>query len=102
VDIFEKEDELLLYADVPGVKQEDVDLHFEKGELLLHSRCARRHPEANMLLEEYGVGDFYRAFTISKQIDADKIHASLQNDVLTVHLPKRESLKPRKISVSAS
>jgi HSP20 family protein len=99
VDIFERDDELVLFADVPGVKQEDVDLRFEKGELTLHGRCAPRQPKGDLVAEEYGVGDFYRAFTISEQIDPEKIKASLQAGVLTVHLPKHERVKPRKITV---
>jgi len=99
VDILEKDDELVLYADVPGVKQEDVDLRFEKGELVLNCRCAPRQAGVNYLVEEYGVGDFHRAFTISEQINPEKINASLQSGVLTVHLPKQERAKPRKIAV---
>jgi HSP20 family molecular chaperone IbpA len=99
VDIMETEEELLLFADVPGVKQDDVDLRFEKGELVLHCRCAPRHPDVKFLAQEYEVGDYYRLFTISEQIDPDKIDASLQGGVLTVHLPKRETVKPRKIVV---
>ena len=55
VDILEREDELVLFADVPGVKQGDVDLRFEKGELVLNCRCAPRHTDVNMLMQEYGV-----------------------------------------------
>jgi HSP20 family molecular chaperone IbpA len=98
----ETADELLLFADVPGVKQDDVDLHFEKGELLLHCRCTPRHSGANFIAQEYGVGDYYRVFTISEQIDSEKINASLSGGVLTVHLPKREAVKPRKIAVKGA
>jgi HSP20 family protein len=99
VDIMETEEESLLLADLPGVKPEDVDVRFENGELIIDGRCAPRHQGANYLLSEYGVGDFYRAFTISEQIDWQKISAELKNGVLTVHLPKAETVKPRKITV---
>jgi HSP20 family protein len=102
VDILEREDELVLLADVPGVKEEDVDLRFEKGELMLNCRCAPRHTDVKMLVQEYGVGDYYRVFTISEQIAPDKISASLQGGVLTVHLPKREAVKPRRIAIKGS
>ena len=62
-------------------------------------RCPARHEGVDYLLCEYGVGDFYRAFTISEQIDWQKIAAELKNGVLTVHLPKAETVKPRKITV---
>jgi len=100
VDIFETESELLLLADLPGVRPEDVDLHYEKGELTLHARVGRRHPKENFLLQEYDEGDFYRAFSISESIDASRIEASCKNGVLTVHLPKTEAARPRQIKVS--
>lgn len=101
VDIYETEAELLLYADVPGVKPEDVDLHFEKGELILHGKVQPREKSAGAWLQEYDVGDFHRVFTIHESIDASKIAAECKNGVLTVHLPKVETVRPRKISVKA-
>lgn len=99
VDILESENELLLIADLPGVKPGDVDIRFENGELSLHGHCAPRQNGVEYLLSEYGVGDFYRAFTISTDVDADKIAAELKNGVLTVHLPKSEKIKPKRIAV---
>ena len=99
VDIMETEEELLLLADLPGVKSEDMDVRFDNGELIIDGRCAPRHEGANYLLAEYGVGDFYRAFSISERIDWQKISAELKNGVLTVHLPKAETAKPKKITV---
>jgi len=99
VDIMETEEESQLLADLPGVKPEEVDVRFDNGELIIDGRCAPRHQGANYLLSEYGVGDFYRAFTISEQIDWPKISAELKNGVLTVRLPKAETAKPRKIAV---
>src|SRR5438128_7404078 len=53
VDIFETENELLLLADLAGVRPEDVDLHYEKGELMLFARVRERQPRENLLLQEY-------------------------------------------------
>ena len=99
VDILETENELTLFADLPGVKSDGVDVRFENGELILHARCAARQEGAHYLAREYGVGNFYRAFTISQDIDTDKITAELKNGVLTMHLPKSEAVKPRRITV---
>ena len=99
VDIMETEEESLLFADLPGVKREDVDVRFDNGELIIDGRCALRHEGANYLLSEYGVGDFYRAFSISEHIDWQKISAELKNGVLTVRLPNAETVKPKKITV---
>jgi HSP20 family protein len=102
VDIFETEDELVLFADLPGVRPEEVDLRYERGELLLHGRVTPRQRNANVLLQEYEVGDFYRAFTIHESIDSNRISAECKNGVLTVHLPKAESAKPKQIQITAS
>jgi len=100
VDIYETDQELLLFADVPGARPEDVDLHYENGELVLHVRVRPRSHQGNGLLREYDEGDFYRAFSIHESIDASKIEASCKSGVLTVRLPKVEAVKPRQIKVS--
>ena len=99
VDILETEDELVLFADVPGARPDSVDVKYENGELTLHARCQPRQSETNYALCEYGVGDFYRVFTLDESINADKITAEIKNGVLTLHLPKSEAVKPKKIKV---
>jgi HSP20 family protein len=100
VDIFENDKELTLYAEVPGVRAEDVDLHYENGELTLHGKVLpRRTGQENLLLQEYDEGDFYRAFSIHESIDSGKISAECKNGVLVVHLPKVEAVRPRQIKV---
>jgi HSP20 family molecular chaperone IbpA len=102
IDIWESADELVLYADLPGVCAEDLDVQFENHELTIHGKVAPRQPEAQLLYGEYGVGDYYRSFNIGESIDAGKIHAELQNGVLALHLPKTEEVKPRRIEVKTS
>jgi HSP20 family protein len=99
VDIYETENELTLFAELPGVKPEDVDLRYENGELLLDGRVRPRTGTHNLLLQEYDEGDFYRVFTIHESIDSGKISAESKNGVLVVHLPKAEAVKPRQINV---
>jgi HSP20 family molecular chaperone IbpA len=99
VDIYETDSELTLYADVPGVGSDDVELRYENGELILHGRVKPRHQEENYLLQEYEEGDFYRAFSIHESIDASRIEAECKNGVLIVHLPKAEKARPRQITV---
>ena len=101
VDILETEDELTLLADMPGVDLEGVDIHFENSELTLYGRAAPRDDGVEFIYREYGVGDFHRAFTIGPSIDSYKISAQLSDGVLTVHLPKTEAVKPRRIEVTA-
>jgi HSP20 family protein len=99
VDIFENDKELTLYADMPGVRSEDVDLRYENGELVLHGRFRPREHQGHFLLREYDEGDYYRVFQIHESIDSTKIEASCKNGVLTIHLPKVEAARPRQIAV---
>jgi HSP20 family protein len=99
VDIVETDSELTLFAEVPGVRPDDVDLRYEKGELLLHARVQPRGQRRTALLQEYEEGDFFRAFTIHESIDAGRISAECKNGILTVHLPKVEAVRPRQIAV---
>lgn len=100
-DIFETDDELVLYADLPGVEPGDADVRFENGQLEIYARCAPRQEGVNYLGYEYGIGDYYRAFTIGEATNSDKISAGLKNGVLTVRLPKSEAVKPKRIAVKA-
>ncbi len=99
VDILEKQDELLVVADLPGVKGSEIEVHFEDGELAIYGPAAVRQEGVRYLLQEYGVGDFYRTFRVSERIDPAKISAEQKDGVLMLHLPKVEAAKPRKIKV---
>jgi HSP20 family protein len=101
VDILETEEELLLFADMPGVKEGEVDIRFESGELTLHARRPKPPVPAEAWLWESQAGDFFRSFRITEQVSADKIWAELKNGVLTLHWPTAETAKPRKIAVKA-
>lgn len=102
VDILEGKDELLLLADMPGVELDDVSIQFEQGMLTVHGRVRERAPSGGRsLVLEYGIGDFHRTFRVSEAIDASKIHAELDNGVLTLHLPKVEAVRPRQIQVKS-
>lgn len=103
VDVVELPEELLLVADLPGAKGDEIDIHFEDGELTVWGHVGERYAnESKYLLREYGVGDFRRAFRVGNQIDATRISADFTDGVLRLHLPKIEAAKPRKISVKPS
>jgi HSP20 family protein len=100
VDIIEKRDELLLLADVPGARAEDIDVRYERGELTLTARVNERQAGRNDWLHcEYGVGDFVRTFQVGEGIDANGIAAEVTSGVLTLHLPKAASARTRRITV---
>ena len=100
VDIVEDSHELRILADMPGVSGDGIDIDFEDGALTIQGRVPnRRGDNTKFLWEEYGIGDFFRVFQIGETIDASGISAEYADGVLTVHLPKVEAVKPRKISV---
>lgn len=100
VDILEVDDELRVVAEIPGTKAENIDINFEKGVLTIHGKVEpRQAADVKYLLREYGVGDYYRAFEVSETIDAERISAEYSDGVLTLHLPKVERARARKIEV---
>lgn len=90
VDVFEKDDEYLVKADMPGVDPNDVDIRFDNGELTL---LARRQTTQG---EKIG---YHRSFRLGDHVASDRIEAGLKNGVLTLKLPKVESIKPKRIAV---
>jgi HSP20 family protein len=102
VDILENAEELTLVADMPGVNPDSVDIQYERGELTIRGRVAPRNEQHAFLLNEYGVGDFYRVFQLGEGVDNARISAEIAHGVLTVHLPKVERIKPRKIEVQGA
>jgi HSP20 family protein len=99
-DIWENEEEMILYGDLPGVTPEGLDVRFENPVLTIHGAVSPRHSDIKLLHGEYGIGDFHRTFTVGEAIDTERISAELKNGVLTVHLPKSAKVKPRRIDVN--
>lgn len=99
VDITETDENMTLYADVPGVRPDGVDIDVGNGTLTLTARVDPPAASRRAIYREYGIGGYQRSFILGDQIDADKIEAALHNGVLTVILPKSERHKPRKIQV---
>jgi len=102
VDIIETENEILLYADMPGVRPDDVDLRYENGQLIVRGKTQRPEVKGTLIYSEYEVGDYYRVFAVHETIDAGKIDAEFKNGVLIVHLPKQEKVKPKQVAIRAS
>ena len=102
VDIIEKDEELVLMADVPGTAGDHVNVDFEDGMLSIHACVEKSEDEHEYLVHEFGVGDYCRTFQVDESIDAEKIEAECRNGVLVLHMPKVEAAKPRKIKVKSS
>jgi HSP20 family protein len=101
VDIYEAADELVVLADMPGTKADQIDIQFEEGSLTIHGRVPNRDEKrVGRMRQEYEVGDFFRTFRVSQHIDVPRIAADYENGVLLLHLPKVETVRPRKIQVA--
>lgn len=101
IDIWEGEGELVLQADMPGVQPDKVDIRFENRELTIRGEVSPSAVSERLLVNEFSMGDFHRTFSIGEAIDTEKISAEMNNGVLTLHLPKSEKVKPRRITVNA-
>lgn len=102
VDIFETEKEIIMLADIPGVKAQDLNIDLRDDTLTLVGEVKPDDgPDAEAILTEYQIGRYYRQFTLAEVIDQSKIDASLSNGVLRLTLPKVEKATPRQITVKA-
>ncbi len=98
VDIYENSEEILFYADLPGVKKENITIDLDNGQLtLIGNRYMEQ--EKDMYLEEFGAAQYRRVFSVPQGIDLAKVDAELNEGVLKLHLPKSEAVKPRRVEV---
>ena len=100
VDIYENEDEILLYADMPGVKKDQVSVHVDNGKLEI-SGTRKVEKKGASSWEEFGAVEYRRVFSVPQSIDVGKVNAELKEGVLRLHLPKAEAAKPRTIKITA-
>lgn len=104
VDIFERGDDLVIRAELPGVTREEIDIRAENGRLVLKGE-RKRSAEArdqNTYREERVYGSFTRSFSLPTTVDTARIAASYKDGVLEVVLPKAEEAKPKKIAIQAA
>ncbi|MDR1545226.1 MAG: Hsp20/alpha crystallin family protein [Deltaproteobacteria bacterium] len=99
VDIWETDAGLTLVADMPGVTADGLSVDLHENMLTIFGRVGEPKQPGKYLAQEYEVGDFYRQFALSEQIDQDKIAAAVKDGVLTLTLPKQAPAQPRKITV---
>ena len=89
-----------MLAEMPGVPSDGVDITLERRVLTIHGRTAAAdHGGYQRVYKEYADGDYERVFTLSENIDRDRIEARLSDGVLHLVLPKAETAKARKIEL---
>ena len=101
VDIYENAEGYLVFADLPGVEGDAIDVRYEEGELSLSARRDLA-AEGDPVAAECRAVDFRRVFKIPEDVDAAAIDAEFENGVLQLRLPKAKAIQPRKINVRAS
>ena len=97
--ILETKDGYVLEAEMPGVNKDGLEVSVENGELTISGRRAAVEIPGREIYRESRAFDYRRTFELDPSIDAAKISAKIDQGVLTLHLPKVESVKPRKIEV---
>lgn len=102
VDIFETENEYLVKADMPGVKREDIDITLDKDILSINGTLPEDAQKDELRYSEYSPYNFSRSFNVGRSINSAAIQASVENGVLTVTLPKKEEIKPKKIEIMSN
>ena len=101
VDIFEKQDLLLIQANMPGTTKNTVEVNLHKNTLTIKGNIKPQEYEGlRPIYSEYNVGNYERTFEIGSQIQQDKIEATVNNGVLSLVLPKTEKAQPRSIQVN--
>ena len=99
-DIFETDEALTLFLEMPGVDRENIEISVEHGVLTVEGKINfSKYGGLQPIYSEYNIGPFRRTFRISSRIDQDKIKAEMQGGVITLTLPKGEEAKPRRIDV---
>jgi HSP20 family protein len=104
VDIFERQDHLVIRAEIPGVEMEDMDIRIENGVLTLHGERKQETEvqEQNAYRMERIYGMFTRSFSLPTTVDAAKVTATYKDGVLEVTVPKIETAKPKKVEIKAA
>ncbi len=100
VDVFETQNEYVIKADMPGVDKQDVDITLDNDVLAINGKINQNGNETNLKYSEYSLYNFCRNFNVGKDINGDAIKASMENGVLTLTLPKKEEVKPKKIEIT--
>ena len=102
VDVFEDAEGITLQLDMPGVSKERLSVQTDKNTLTVEGDVQIAMPERmEALYAEVHSTHYRRSFTLSGELEPDKAQANLKDGVLTLHIPKRAELRPRRIEVRA-
>src|SRR6201981_393642 len=102
VDIYEGQNELVVKADLPDIKPEELDIRVENNILTIRGerKFEKKADEKNYLRVERAYGSFARSFSLANTVNTEAIKADYKDGVLTLSIPKREEAKPKQIKVN--
>jgi HSP20 family protein len=104
VDIVESQNELVVKADLPDIKPEELDIRVENNILTIRGerKFEKKVDEKNYLRVERSYGSFARSFSLANTVNSEAIKADYKDGVLTLTIPKREEAKPKQIKVNVA
>lgn len=103
VDVYETSDNYILEAELPGYQESDLELHVENHTLHLSSkRRMPRHEQNSYLIKERAYVPFERTFSLPEHVDESAIKANFANGLLTIEMPKRVPVQPKRIDVKVN
>ncbi len=102
LDVIEEDDNILVYAAMPGVKPEDIDVTIEENMLSIKGKTAveKEHKEGEYLMRERRAGAFHRTLRLPGTVDADEAATTYEHGVLTVTFPKVEAKKAKHLPIA--
>lgn len=99
--ICEEDGKVMLRLEMPGVTKDGVDVRIEDQHLIVEGTREEAPTEGAFVIRERRSGDYFQRFTLDDTVDREKVDAKMQNGVLTVTLNLKDSVKPRKVQISA-
>jgi len=103
VDVMENDNNIMVQVELPGVREEDVEVRIENNMLTISGerRLENEEQRDNFLRVERAYGRFYRSFTLPSNIDPENVSATFDNGILKITIPKREESKPKQIKIES-
>ena len=102
IDLFQDKDNVIVKAELTGMKKEDIDVSLHEGTLTISGerKSEEEHREGENYRSERFYGRFQRSIMLPSAVAADKVNAAYKDGILTITLPKSEEAKPKQIEVN--
>jgi HSP20 family protein len=103
LDVAENANEFVVKASIPGVNPDDLDITYDANTLTIkgETRVEEEREDTHYHLKERRYGSFVRSISLPSSVRAENIQANYESGVLTLHLPKAEEAKPKRIAIQS-